>query len=211
MTSFSQLVSGFRTFKATGYEERHDLIQHLIRQGQKPSTLMIASCTLRVSPDILFGCNPGDLFVLRNLGGLIPPNDSSESHGMIGTVDYAVDILEVENIVVLGNARSECVHALLAGEEQWGRYSESLKTWLKIAEPAAKAVREQMAEKSEEEQRLALEQELVILSLKNLLSYPSVKERIDKGKLNLFGWHFDIEHGFLTGFNPETASFEPLN
>ncbi len=89
--------------------------------------------------------------------------------------------------------------------------SESMKTWLSVASEAREAVKKQMADKSEDEQQASCEHESVIISLRNLMTYPYILKRLNQNKLNIFGWHFDTETGEMTGFNPDTTFFDPIS
>lgn len=231
MADFNKIIGGFRLFKATTYNEQKDIIGHLIRQGLKPSTLFITCSGLRISPDVIFSANPGDFYVFRNLAALVPAHDSHISSGISAAIDHAVDDFKVESVVILGHAKCESIRYLMREmgdtenneeEAKSADYDESeekeftdedqgsVKRWLSIAEEAKDAVKSEMSEKNPEEQETACEQESILVSLKNLIAYPSVANAIEEGRLSVYGWHFDIENGQLLGFNPETQFFDPI-
>lgn len=210
MTNFGKLISGFRIYKATIHEEKKSVIRHVLRQGLRPTTLFIACCDLRISPDNLFSSNPGDLYTIRNIGGFVPPYSNSGANGVMAAIEYAVSDIYVENIVVLGHAKCEAIKCLMSNNHNTDRESKNIGAWLSIADKAREAVLKHMAKKDRDEQEKACEQEAIILSLQNLINYPFIKKRLDEDNLGVFGWHFNIEEGMLKGFNPETGYFEAL-
>lgn len=213
MPNFSKLVSGFNIFKATTYQNKKDIIHHLLEQGQKPTTMVISCVDIRVSPTEIFSTNPGDLFILNNLGGLVPKYETSGIHGMLSAIEYAVTILQVENIVVLGHAKCDSIKMMLDDKDNKKnkQLSESMRTWLEVAKEAREAVEKNMAGRAIEDQQQYCEHESLVVSMRNLLTYPYIVERMKKNKLNVYGVHFNIESGEILGFNPQTQDFESLS
>ena len=209
MVALSKLVSGYRVFKATTYEEHKDVITHLLRMGAKPTSLVITSCSLRISADQIFGCSPGDLYVIRNVGGFVPPYEEKGMHGTLAAIEYAIKVLKVENVMIVGHAHCEGVRELMKLDEHITEHNrDPMKAWLSIAVRARDEVRKQMAGSSEQEQLRACEKEVVLVSLLNLLEYPWIKELVEQGKLDIYGWYFNIEKGELLAFNPQSKFFE---
>lgn len=212
MSDIGKLISGFRIFKATSYQQKKDVIHHLVEQGQRPTTLVISCADIRLPPAELFSTNPGELYIISNIGGLVPKHDSNGIHGILSAIEYAVTILEVENIIVLGHAKCEGIKIMMSEKfTKEGGMSQSMKTWLSVASAARDAVKNQMADKSEEEQQKACEHESLIISLRNLLEYPYVQKRMKENKLNIYGWHFNIESGDILAYDPDTKFFEPIS
>ena len=213
MTDLNRLVSGYRSFKATIFERQRDIIRHLIEQKQKPSTLVISSCDLPISPSEIFSANPGEFFILNNIGGMVPRHKTEGISGILSALEYAVTNLEVETILVLNNAK--CTSTKLIMSDDFvafkSKMSDTMKTWLSIASEARDVVKKQLKDKSIEEQELAFEKETLVISLNNLLSYPYIKERIAKNKIKILGWQFDIETGTISAFNPQSAMFETIS
>ncbi len=213
MSDISKLMSGFRIFKATTFQQKKDVIEHLLMQGQKPSTMVISCSDLRISPSELFAANPGELFVLTNIGGIVPRYETTGIHGILAAIEYAVTVIEVENIIVLGHAQCDSVKLMMS--EQFSsnnnEISDSMKNWLSVAGEAREAVKKQMADKTAIEQQAACERESIIVSLRNLISYPYIKKRMAENKLNIFGWHFNVESGEIMAFDPDTKFFEPIS
>lgn len=212
MSEIGKLISGFRTFKATTFLRQKDIIEHLIEQGQKPSTLVITCADIRMPPAEIFATNPGELYVINNIGGLIPKFGTEGVAGILSALEYAINDLEVENIIVLGHAKCGSVEMMMSEKTASNKdLSESMKKWFEIASEARDAVKKQMADKSKEEQQAACEHESVIVTIRNLMTYPYIKKRMDQNKLNIFGWHFNIEEGKISAFNPDTKFFEDIS
>jgi len=212
MPEIGKLISGFRTFKATSFSKQKDIIEHLIEQGQKPSTLVIACSDIRMPPAEIFSTNPGELYLINNMGGLIPKFGSEGVAGILSSLEYAINDLEVENIIVLGHAKCGSIEMIMSEKTIANKdISDSMKKWFEIASEARDAVKKQLTDKSKEEQQAACEHESIIVTMRNLMTYPYIKKRMDQNKLNIFGWHFNIEEGKISAFNPDTKFFEEIS
>jgi carbonic anhydrase len=213
MSNIGKLIDGFRVFKATTFEKQRDTIEHLLHQGQKPSTMIISCVDIRIAPAELFATIPGELYVINNIGGLVPKHDENKVHGMLSAIEHAVTNIEVENIIVLGHAKCDGIKMMMSDKFSLAKdgLSESMKAWLSIAKEARDAVKSQMSTKSPEEQQRSCEHESIIISLKNLMQYPYISERMKKNKLNIFGWHFNIQTGDIMAFNPDNGFFEIIS
>jgi carbonic anhydrase len=213
MPDIGNLISGFRVFKSTTFERKKDIIKHLIEQNQQATTMVISCVDLRISPSEIFATNPGDLYVVNNIGGLVPKYETTGIHGFLSAIEYAVTTLEVKNIIVLGHARCNSIKMMMSDELVASKngLSESMKTWLSIGSEAREAVKKEMSEKDIEEQQEACGRESLIISLRNLMTYPYIAKRIKQNKLSILGWNFDIEDGSIMGFNADTGYFEPIS
>lgn len=213
MTEVSKLISGFRVFKSTTYVQKKDIIHHLLQQGQKPSTLVISCCDLRISPSEIFATSPGELYVINNIGGLVPKYDTTGTHGILSAIEYAVQDLEVENIIILGHAKCDGIKMLISDQaiNHNKNLSPSMHAWLDVAKDAKDAVQKELADKTIEEQQESCEYESLVISLKNLINYPYIKKRLSQKKINVCAWHFNIESGSIMTFDPNSGFFEPVN
>jgi carbonic anhydrase len=213
MPDVGKLISGFRVFKATVFEQQKEILHHLVIQGQKPTTLVIACADLRIAPADFFATNPGELYVVTNIGGLVPKFNTDGVHGILAAIEYAVVELEVENILVFGHAKCESIKMMMSDKfiSETEGLSQSMKTWLSIASEARDAVKNELADEPVDYQQAACEHESIVISLRNLLEYPYISERLERGSLQIFGWHFDVETGDIMAFDPDTGFFEPLS
>lgn len=212
MSDIGKLISGFRVFKATTFQQKKDVIHHLMQQGQKPSTMVISCVDIDVAPAEIFATIPGELYVINNIGGLVPKHTAVGVHGIMSAIEYAVKDLQVQNIIILGHAKCDGIKMMMSDKftDTTKGLSESMRIWLSIAAEARDAVKKEMADKSHDEQCKACERESVVVSLSNLIEYPYIAKRIEENKLSIFGWHFDVENGEIIGLNPDTGFFDKI-
>jgi carbonic anhydrase len=210
MSAIAQLIAGFGRFRQQHFENHDSLYQQLVKQGQTPKILVVACCDSRVDPALVFECDPGDLFVIRNVANLVPPLEGhSGHHGTTAAIEYGVSTLGVEHIIVLGHAHCGGINALLktGGVGTPGSYIDD---WMCLVESARAEVMSELPDASVQEQERACEQRAILVSLNNLITFPWIQERVAGGKLKLHGWYFDIEHGQLLGYDATARSFVAL-
>jgi carbonic anhydrase len=206
-----KLIDGFGRFRAEHFKTEDSLYQRLTREGQSPRIMVIACCDSRVDPAIITDCDPGDLFVVRNVANLVPPSETvGHYHGTSAALEFAVRCLNVEDVIVLGHSRCGGIRALLSGIQGADGLGQFITPWMAIAAEARNQVMPTGAGEPDEEAVRACEQAAIRISLQNLLSFQWVKERVHAGRLNLHGWYFDMEHGQLLRYNPSTVGFELL-
>ena len=197
------LLEGYRRFRATEWPERRAVFEGLARQGQSPRAMVIACSDSRVDPAMIFGAGPGEIFILRNVANLVPPSQpDSKFHAASAALEFAVRVLEVPDLIVLGHAMCGGVRALLDGADNPA--TDFLLPWMRIAEPA---MRRALACEPADPQT-ACELETVKLSLRNLLTFPWIAERVEAGRLKLHGATFDIRSGILSILQTD-GSFAP--
>jgi carbonic anhydrase len=211
MQGIDELVAGFRRFQSAYYGQRHDLVERLARHGQAPKVMVVACCDSRVDPAIVTDCDPGDLFVVRNVANLVPPFEEGGSyHGTSAALEFAVCCLHVEHVIVMGHARCGGIRALLGDIRFEGHAGRFLTPWMSIAEEARRAALACAGAGDAEARATACEQQAVRISLANLMSFPFVREAVDAGRLQLHGWYFDLDRGELQGFDPATGRYLTL-
>ncbi|MBV9747239.1 MAG: carbonic anhydrase [Acetobacteraceae bacterium] len=187
-----RLLEGYRRFRETEWPERRALFETLARDGQAPQAMVIACSDSRVDPAMIFGAGPGDLFVLRNIANLVPPSQpEARDHAASAALEFAVRVLEVPHLIVMGHAMCGGVRALLHGAPHPA--GDFLTPWMRIAEPA----RRRALACDPADPQTACEHEVVKLSLENLRTFPWIAERVDAGRLRLHGATFDIRSGVL--------------
>jgi carbonic anhydrase len=209
-SSPQQLVQGFQRFREQHFARKDGMFQKLVEQGQTPKTLVVACCDSRVDPALVLDCAPGDLFVIRNVANLVPPSEQRAGHhGTTAAIEYGVRNLAVEHIIVLGHAHCGGINALVraGGISNPDSY---IGDWMHLVESARISVMNDFPNATLEEKERACEQRAILVSLRNLMTFPWVRERVEKGSLTLHGWYFDIEQGQLLGYNPGAGLFESL-
>lgn len=188
------LIAGYKRFRDVAWPERKQLFEQLAAKGQRPETLVIACSDSRVDPQMIFDAGPGEMFIVRNVANLVPPyRPDANYHGTSAALEFAVRVLKVKNVVVMGHAQCGGIHALLEGAPPGAR--DFVAEWMTIAEPARRQT-EESGLPAEERQRFC-EQCCVKLSLGNLGSFPWVRERVESGDLKLHGAYFGVATGRL--------------
>jgi carbonic anhydrase len=149
----------------------------------------------RLDPQLIFGTAPGEIFVVRNVAALVPPYErDSAYHGTSAALEFAVRVLKVEHIIVMGHAQCGGIGALLRGAGEGG--ADFVRHWMDIATPARDRAL-MMTEGDAERAQTLCEHEAVKVSLEHLMTFPWVRERVEGGEMKLHGWYFGIESGEL--------------
>jgi carbonic anhydrase len=212
MSSFPEnLTDRYRRFKHRIYVPNADQYEELATFGQSPEIMMISCCDSRVDPETIFNAMPGELFVARNVANLVPPYETGgKFHGVSAGIEFAVLNLRVKHIVVLGHANCGGVKAALDQSAAIQTEAMFISKWMSMLDDARLSVLASHQTKSQEEKLASLEREGVKTSIRNLRTFPFVREREEKGKLNLHGAHFDIKSGTLSVLNHSRGEFFPL-
>jgi carbonic anhydrase len=185
-------IAGYRRFRAGIWRNERVRFEELSRFGQKPRALVIGCSDSRTDPQMVFNAAPGELFVIRNVANLVPPyGPDNQPHGISAAIEFAVRVLKVPQIIVMGHAMCGGIQALLNGAP--AEVSDFVGQWVRIAEPAR--ARAMMA--PVERRQDVCEHESVRLSLDNLMTFPWITSAIRAGELTLHGCFFDIRSGVL--------------
>jgi carbonic anhydrase len=204
------LVTRFHGWKATNYAENKAWYRRLADEGQRPRAMIISCCDSRVHVTAIFGADQGELFIHRNVANLVPPYEpDGEAHGTSAAVEYAVTALKVANILVVGHSNCGGVkgcHDICSGEAP-ALESSFVGRWMEILRPGYERVKD-LSDPAERTR--ALEFEAVLVSLNNLMTFPFVKEAVEREELSLHGLWNDIGNGDLLGYDPKTGTFEPV-
>ena len=208
MKDIAKFIAGFERFQEKYFAHDRELFEQL-RHAQRPRVMVISCCDSRVDPAILTGADPGDMFVVRNVANLVSPympggNFASEP----AALEFAVQSLEVEHVIVLGHAQCGGIRALMSDTRPDGEF---VGKWVSIAQRARERVHAELSSKSPDLQTRACEQAALLISLENLMTYPWIARRVEAGALHLHGWYFDIAEGSLLRYNPANCAFEPIN
>ena len=211
MRDVAPLVEGYRAFLAHAYPDQADLYRALAETGQKPKTMIVACCDSRADPAAIFNAGPGEIFVVRNVANLVPPHEPhGDYHGTSAALEFAVEGLGVETILVMGHARCGGIRAFLNGLYEKADPPRFIDRWMSLLNPArAEALRTARHEPAERLQE-ALELAAIRHSIENLMTFPCVKGRVADGRLRLRGAHFDIADATLRVLEPESGEFKPL-
>lgn len=207
--NIQHFIEGFQRFQSKYFAGETPLYEQL-NNGQNPTTLLIGCCDSRVDPALLLDCDPGDIFVIRNVANLVPPcNELGHQQGVSAAIQFAVEKLSIKRVIVMGHAKCGGINALMQGHTP-SRNIDFIDRWMKIAEPVKQQVLTQMAACSPAEQTRAVELGAILMSLANLRSFPWVAEREARGELALHGWYFDMRQGALLAYSERQDTFLPM-
>jgi carbonic anhydrase len=201
----AQLEAGYRAFLDDRFVRERRRYESAAA-GQSPETMVIGCCDSRVSPDAIFDASPGEIFVARNIANLVPPYErAGQYHGTSSAIEFAVQQLKVKHIVVLGHARCGGIQAA-ASETAPLSPGDFIGQWMSLIAPAVARV---AAEGGQTDLR-RLEFAGIELSLANLMTFPFVRTRVERGELQLHGAYFGVANGILLVRDPKTGAFERL-
>ena len=205
MKKLIQGIIDFRKNKLADYREKFSKLA----LGQSPDTLLIACSDSRVVPNLFASTDPGDLFVIRNVGNLIPPcNSEGHSHGdesEWAAIEFSMLQLSISDIIVCGHSECGAIQAILKGRQKIA--GDHLKSWLEYAENAGSLVSKVEFSGNALAEHNKISQANVLLQLAHLKTYPLIQERMKAGRLNLHGWWFDIGSGDIYSFDEGTKRF----
>lgn len=202
------LLEGYSRFRSEVYPKRASLFQKLAH-GQKPDVLFITCSDSRVMPEMFLQAEPGELFVIRNAGNLVPSHNSVHG-GVSASVEYAVRALKVNNIVVCGHSGCGAMREIL--EQKHIKELPLVQSWLQLAGPSSlwlRSLLESSAHSPEEKLRLLTEAN-VITQLTHLAQHPAIIAERETRPVELHGWVYDIPSSEIRNFNTATGKFEPL-
>ena len=203
-----RLREGYRAFMSGRFPQEQSRYEELSGSGQKPDIMVIGCCDSRVSPEVIFDARPGELFVVRNVANMVPPYETQGVfHGTSAALEFAVQALRVQHIVVLGHGRCGGVRAWVDESEPLSP-GDFIGKWMTLIEPAAeRAGPRGTTPIGDYVERLALIS--IAQSLDNLLSFPCVSTLVQRGKIQLHGAYFDVTTGVLSLRDPHTGLFTP--
>jgi carbonic anhydrase len=201
-----KLAKGVHKFQQEAFGAHKELFSKLA-DNQTPHTLFITCSDSRISPNLITQTAPGEIFILRNAGNIVP-SYAGQIGGEAATIEFAVAGLGIEHIVVCGHSSCGAMKALLAPE----MLSElpAMKTWLANAEVTRRVVAENYPDRTGDDLLNVVTQENVLAQLESLKTHPAVASRIARGKLHLHGWVYKIPTGEVFAFDPVEGQFSPL-
>ena len=206
-----RLIEGVHKFQKDEFGNYRKLFRKLSREGQNPHTLFITCSDSRVLAELITQSQPGDLFVVKNVGNIVPPaNVRGDTNSTAAAIEFAVETLRVNDIVVCGHSQCGAISALL-DKKPVSDTTPHLRDWLKLATPVLETVKKDYAHLHDTgEREAAAAEENVLFALDNLHSYACVQERLMDGSLRLHGWFFKIATAELFAFDPDARQFSPL-
>lgn len=204
-----RLLQGILNFSNSDFVKYKDLFSEL-KDKQKPHTLFIGCSDSRVIPNLITQTLPGELFTVRNIANIVPPYRETEEYvATTSAIEYAVQVLQVENIVVCGHSNCGGCSALYSESEKT-EHIPHVKKWLELALPVKDKILSGISsgEILSDTKNWMTEQLNIVEQLKHLLSYPFIADRYIEGKLKIIGWYYIIETGEVYNYNKNTGYFE---
>lgn len=208
----SYLLQRYHGWKATGYAENKAWYRRLASEGQRPRAMVISCCDSRVHVTSIFGADQGEFFIHRNIANLVPPYlPDGDHHGTSAAVEYAVTVLKVTHLIVLGHSNcggiQGCIDMCQGHAPELEEKQSFVGRWMDILRPKYDLVAD---EPNAETQARSLEKHAVVASMENLITFPFVQEQIASGELTLHGLWTDIGEGGLEYYSAEDKAFLPV-
>lgn len=201
------LIKGHRRFLSDAFPGRQDQF-HLLAEGQAPETLFITCADSRIVPDLILQTQPGDLFICRNAGNVIP-RAGEPAGGVSATIEYAVEVLRVRNLIVCGHSDCGVIRALMAAPETLDGLV-NVRGWLHHVEPAWRYLDEVQHRESDLNRQTALTHANILVQLDNLRTHEFIAAAVKEGRLHVYGWYYDILTGRIEQYSEATGRFESL-
>ncbi len=200
-----KLARGIHQFRSNYFAKNQKLFERLATNGQRPETLFIACSDSRVEPALFTNSAPGDLFIVRNVGNIVPSADRGVIGGVAAAIQYAVEVLGVGNVIVCGHTQCGAIDAIMHPERV--KHLDFVARWLDGARQIPEILRERYGDLDGEARMTAAVEENVLVQLENLRTYPFVRDRLADGRLAMNGWVFKIATGQVFDYEPEREEF----
>lgn len=202
-----KLVDGFNRFKDKFYQpDGKGLMDKLAREGAWPDFFIINCIDPRNGADIVFDALPGQQFAHSKMAAIIPPFDKDKQPGLNASLSYAAENKKIKHLIIMGHSQCGGVSALVHGTDD-----PYIKNWMSTAAEARKAAEAKAGTADLNALQRETEQQVVIMSYKNVLEYPMVKKAVQEGRLTVNGWFFDMEKGTLLEYKPDKGTFEQIS
>lgn len=182
--SFEKIIRGYHDFRKKYATGNNSSMQSLAYHGQQPEIMIVACCDSRVDPALILQCDPGDLFVVRNVANIVPPYEADESHhGTSAALEFGICYLNVKHLIILGHSQCGGINALLNSENL--KQNDFITRWVSLIKTNSSMIQDANQ----------FSKEALTHSYQNCLTFPWIKERIQQKKLSIHLWFFDIKEG----------------
>jgi carbonic anhydrase len=210
MISFPKtLLDGYRMFRTQRLPTEQSRYRELSERGQSPEVMVIGCCDSRVSPEVIFDAKPGELFVVRNIANLVPVyTPDGGTHGVSAALEYAVQVLRVKHVVVLGHAQCGGIRAFIDKIAPLSP-GDFIGKWMSMFVKPGEIV-EQRPHESMQDFTTRIEKAAVLRSLENLMTFPCVEVLVERGKLQLHGAYFGVAEGSLFVLDKAAKQFKSV-
>ena len=201
------ILAGVRRFQTDIFPGRREKFEHLAAKAQRPVALLITCSDSRIVPNELTGTEPGDLFLVRNAGNIVPPYGASWG-GEVATIEYSISVLGIRNIIICGHSQCGAIAALTNDGDMPGH--PGLNSWFQHAASTRQITRRKYPHLAGDALQVAMTEENVLVQLNHLGTHPMVAALLSTHEMNLYGWYFDIGTGRVLQYNPASEVFDDL-
>ncbi len=201
--TFSKILQGYQEFRDKYALGDRSIMHSLSRDGQQPKIMVIACCDSRVDPALILQCDPGDLFVVRNVANIVPPFEKdSAHHGTSAALEFAVCFLKVKHLILLGHSQCGGIQSLLSSQDNNAPKNDFITSWVSLIKTEQLNMNTPIDDCAKEALKLSRE---------NCMSFPWIEEKIIQKELNLYLWFFDIKTGQIFNYSDTTKNYEALD
>jgi carbonic anhydrase len=208
--SLKKVLQGYQKFRQKYAHGDQSVMQYLSHYGQQPQVMVVACCDSRVDPALILQCDPGDLFVVRNVANIVPPYEKDEvHHGTSAALEFGVRFLKVKHLILLGHSQCGGIQALLdhVNHDQLAQVAQAeqddfITNWVSLIKTDTSS----HSDDPDDHAKSALKQ-----SYQNCLTFPWIKDAMDKKQLNIHLWFFDIKMGQIFAYSPEQERYNVLD
>jgi carbonic anhydrase len=196
--SLEKVLSGYADFRRQYATDDESVMKHLALSGQKPEIMVIACCDSRVDPSLILQCDPGDLFVARNVANIVPPYECDEKHhGTSAALEFGVCYLNVKHLIIFGHSQCGGIHALLNEAEL--SQNDFISNWVSLID---------LQETTRDLETVT--KNALTSSYHNCLTFPWIKERVNNKTLQIHRWYFDIQAGEIFVYDEPEKKYQRL-
>ncbi|MCP3679248.1 MAG: carbonic anhydrase [Gammaproteobacteria bacterium] len=197
--SIKKIIQGYHAFREKCALGDNSVMERLAYHGQKPEIMVIACCDSRVDPALILQCEPGDLFIVRNVANIVPPYESDDKHhGTSAALEFGICYLNVKHLIILGHSQCGGMQALFNSAEL--EQNDFISHWTAIANVDPTSVTDADS----------LGKQALLNSQQNCLTFPWIKQRIEQKKLCIHLWFFDIKSGKISNYSSTQQQYQPL-
>ncbi len=197
--SFTKILLGYQQFRKKYASGDNSVMQYLSNYGQQPQIMVVSCCDSRVDPALILQCDPGDLFVVRNVANVIPPYEKDEAHhGTSAALEFGISFLKVQHLILLGHSQCGGIQALL--DSNASNHNDFITNWVSLIKTQDAKIKE-----PDDYAKLALNK-----SMQNCLTFPWIKDKVNKKELTIHLWFFDVKKGQIFNYSGIKEGYQLL-
>lgn len=199
-SSLKKILAGYQVFRKKYAHGDKSVMQYLSRHGQKPKVMIVACCDSRVDPALILQCDPGDLFVVRNVANIVPPYEKDEAHhGTSAALEFGISVLQVKHLILLGHSQCSGIQALFNSDSL--TQNDFISNWVSLVKTDPTDLHH-----PDDYAKLALHQ-----SHRNCMTFPWIKQKVLDAQLHIHLWFFDIKAGQIFTYSNTENTYKPLD